>query len=677
MAEKGQGNIIQVHLAQYNPVPSVEDTDRKGWITYGNENNYPHYLTSLYSSCPVHGTLTKSIIRMIAGKGLQSSALAELQRIGADKAVPKMAYDLKIQGGYYLEIIYKKGGDIDKITCLEFSKCRLGVQKTEDDGELLCGIWFSEDWTATRKRCNTPRFIPKFNPTPTDDPTQRESYREAYWFFMDKGTNRHYPQPDYENSLTWIDCERQIGLFHINNLYNGLFPAFIINFMNGQPDLETKQEMKRDWENKLGGAGNAGKFIMTFNESGKDAPQITTFPISDADKQYQFLSSEATSKVMIGHRVTTPLLFGIRSEGGGLGSNTDEMKTGLKIFMSDVIEPFQRDICDGLEEILKAQGITTEITIIPNTPIDTEAVTDKPEADAPGAVVDPSAPPAEDVASQALNGAQIESLINIVIQASTGAVPVDTCRAIVQAGFPMLTEDQINNIFKSVNPGSLDTTEVIQSKIRRAVLSALKKKPELSEDIEAALLEKLDTLAEDPGDEWELLSEEEAAHEWSSEDSCIEEIENRLVQQANEGSYANGDEKSKFGDKGLYKLRYRYSQDLSADSRQFCKRMVALSLAGKVFRYEDIKAMGNDGVNGQFAPAGESTYNIFEWKGGVYCHHHWVRQIYFRKRKDGKFLPNDGLKNDVLVGNNPYVPKKGKEAIAPINTPSRGSLKNS
>lgn len=588
MAEKGQGNIIQVHLAQYNPVPSVEDTDRKGWITYGNENNYPYYLTSLYSSCPVHGTLTKSIIRMIAGKGLQSSALTELQRIGADKAVPKMAYDLKIQGGYYLEIIYKKGGDIDKITCLDFSKCRLGVQKTEDDGELICGIWFSEDWTATRKRCNAPRFIPKFNPTPTDDPTQRESYREAYWFFMDKGTNRHYPQPDYENSLTWIDCERQIGLFHINNLYNGLFPAFIINFMNGQPDLETKQEMKRDWENKLGGAGNAGKFIMTFNESGKDAPQITTFPISDADKQYQFLSNEATTKVMIGHRVTTPLLFGIRSEGGGLGSNTDEMKTGLKIFMSDVIEPFQRDICNGLEEILKAQGITTEITIIPNTPIDTE--------------IAPVAP---------------------VIQASE------------------------------------------------------KKKPELSEDIEAALLEKLDTLAEDPGDEWELLSEEEAAHEWSAEDSCIEEIENRLVQQANEGSYANGDEKSKFGDKGLYKLRYRYSQDLSADSRQFCKRMVALSLAGKVFRYEDIKAMGNDGVNGQFAPAGESTYNIFEWKGGVYCHHHWVRQIYFRKRKDGKFLPNDGLKNDVLVGNNPYVPKKGREAIAPINTPSRGSLKNS
>ncbi len=103
--------------------------------------------------------------------------------------------------------------------------------------------------------------------------------------------------------------------------------------------------------------------------------------------------------------------------------------------------------------------------------------------------------------------------------------------------------------------------------------------------------------------------------------------------------------------------------------------MVAMSKAGAVFKYEDIQQMSDDGVNGEFAPAGQSEYDIFRWVGGAYCHHHWRRQIYFRKQEKGKFLPNKGLDNDKRVGNVPYVKPKGIEGIAPINRPGRGSLK--
>jgi hypothetical protein len=143
-------------------------------------------------------------------------------------------------------------------------------------------------------------------------------------------------------------------------------------------------------------------------------------------------------------------------------------------------------------------------------------------------------------------------------------------------------------------------------------------------------------------------------------------------------SYANADEKSKWGDTGLYKLRYAYSQNLTENSREFCQEMVSLSQAGLSFRYEDIQDMSDAGVNSEFAPSGSSSYNIFIWKGGCYCHHTFKRQIYMRKRDSkGKILPNDGLNNDKRVGNNPYVPQKGQEGIAPINTPNRGSLKYS
>jgi len=144
------------------------------------------------------------------------------------------------------------------------------------------------------------------------------------------------------------------------------------------------------------------------------------------------------------------------------------------------------------------------------------------------------------------------------------------------------------------------------------------------------------------------------------------------------GSYANPGEASNWGDSGLYKLRYKYSENISANSRKFCRQMVGDSARGVVFRYEDIADMSASGVNQEFAAEGQSTYDIFTWKGGSYCHHSWLRRIYFRKRKDGKFLPNKGLKNDERVKDSglDFLPPKGKESIRPINTPNRGSLKN-
>jgi hypothetical protein len=141
--------------------------------------------------------------------------------------------------------------------------------------------------------------------------------------------------------------------------------------------------------------------------------------------------------------------------------------------------------------------------------------------------------------------------------------------------------------------------------------------------------------------------------------------------------FANPDDKSEI-DTGLYKIRYRYSQNLSDNSRLFCKNMVANSKGGVVYRFEDIQDM--EGVNKEFAPKGKSSYSIWKFKGGAYCHHKWVRQIYFRKRKNGRFLPNEGLDNDEKVSGTPDIPLKDKgkdwnEAnTAPIDTPSRGRL---
>jgi len=110
-------------------------------------------------------------------------------------------------------------------------------------------------------------------------------------------------------------------------------------------------------------------------------------------------------------------------------------------------------------------------------------------------------------------------------------------------------------------------------------------------------------------------------------------------------------------------LRYKYAGNATADSREFCVNMVGLSQSGMVWRREDIDAMSAAGENNGFAPAGSSSYDIFKYKGGVNCKHHWQRVIYMRKRDQGRFLPNDGLNNDKVVRNVDFLKPKGEEAI--------------
>jgi len=560
-----ENNIQAINLSAYQPVEATEKENRAGWIDYGFNNLFPQHLITLYYNSPIHNALTNSIAYMIEGKGTGTIL---------DNALQGISFDLKLQGAFVAEVIWSMDFTrVVKINHLPFENCRLAYDKEEED---ITGIWYSRDWANSRSKKGKPEFIPSFNPSQAEEQPRQVIYAHG----MMAGSS-YYAKPDYFGALNYVELSYQMGLYHVNNILNGLFPSFIINFLNGIPQKEEREAIRREWETRLSGASNAGKFLMTFNEDPSRAPSIESFPLSDADKQYQFLSEETAKQIMVGHRVVSPLIHGIRDT-TGFGSNKDEMLVGMEIFNNQVIKPYQRIITNTFAPILGS-----DLTIEMNSVFDEVAV------------VQPTVQTAE--------------LKKKVVAAEND-----------------FSDEQ-----------------------GRAWITTLKEKAELV-DL----------------DEWELLSEEDVTDPHNEANFRQEYMSVR--------SYANAEEKSPFGDTGLYKLRYAYSQNLSANSREFCQEMVGLSKTGLSFRYEDIQEMSDAGVNGEFAPEGSSSYNIFIWKGGCFCHHFWKRQIYIRKRDSkGKILPNDGLNNDKRVGNNPYVPQKGAEGVAPINTPSRGSLKYS
>jgi len=310
------------------------------------------------ASSPVHGALCTSISQMVAGDGVVGLSEIQAKQFGiTDKFIDKTARDLKIQGWYCWELKPSISGEgIVKIEHLPITQVRLA--KSDDDDEIT-GVYYCRDWSNQRKY--KPVFIPLWNGRPaTEEDAEGNAIprTSAYVSFLNDPAAKYYGMPDYWPSINAIELSRQIGIYHVNNILNGLFPAFIVNFLNGIPDPDEKAKIIQEWERHASGARNAGKAFFTFGDPGTVAPQITTFPISDADKQYQFLSEESTRLIMVGHRVVSPLLFGIRDTGGGLGSNSDELRQALAIFTAYTIKPMQQNIVEGLEEVTKITGLS-------------------------------------------------------------------------------------------------------------------------------------------------------------------------------------------------------------------------------------------------------------------------------------------------------------------------------
>lgn len=615
-----------VNLGAAMPQEANEKETPKGWVTLGEANSFPNYLIDLYYSSPVHSALTMSIAFMIAGKEIKSNnpaAQREIDRLKLNNIRRPVALDAKMQGGYYLEIIWSVDrNSIAKINELPYENCRLAVANDED---VIPGIYYSKDWNDMRKKKNIPVFIPMYNPTSkADEPSQ-----VLFIGVMTPGS-AYYPKPDYYSAINYIEITREISEFYRAFLSNGMAPSYMLHFNNGIPDPEEQLAIRRNWETMVG-ARKAGKVVFTFNESADRAPRLDLVPMTDADKQWQELSTQSRENILAAHRVTSPLLFGIR-DSGGLGSNADEMKQAYRIFNKNIIEPYQKIITDSFEEIFKGMGIVADIYIESNDifsdEMDAAIAATTPTTVADSATTDtntaaPVAPAGASVSDVTYNGAQIASALEIVAAVQSGGLTKE--QAIVfLVQFLQLPIDVATAMFEPTGGNAVAKLSAQKKKIN---LEPQEKPPIFTDEDENWWCEFLE-------DKGEIVDEEE----W-------ELIEAEPVNLASVRSYSDPDKPSEM-DSGLYKIRYAYSKNLSADSRRFCRQMVSAARNGFVYRYEDLQAMEPDTntLNPNMGHNG-NTFSVWLFKGGVNCKHFFERRVYFRKREKGRFVKDNGLES--------------------------------
>jgi hypothetical protein len=234
-----------------------------------------------------------------------------------------------------------------------------------EDGEVE-GYYYSKDWTKIRKKGYEPVRIPAFGYGTKGEGLEIyciKPYRAGFYY---------YSPVDYQGGIPYAELEEEVANYHINNIKNGLSPSMLINFNNGVPTEEERELIERRIVQKFSGSSNSGKFILAFNDNKEMAASIEPVQLSDASEQYQFLADESMRKLMVAHRVTSPMLMGIK-DNTGLGNNADELKTASLLFHNTVIRPFQELILDAIDDILAVNGASLNVFFKTLQPLELQA----------------------------------------------------------------------------------------------------------------------------------------------------------------------------------------------------------------------------------------------------------------------------------------------------------------
>ncbi len=344
-----------LNLSTYTS-PKVKETKTDNFVSYGEDNNYFQFLIDRYNGSATNNAIINGMSEMIFGRGLDATdsnrkpeAYAKMITLFHDDCVRRLSSDLKLMGQCAMQVIYSK--DRKTIAQVEHIPVEtLRAEKCNDKGEIEA-YYMHPDW-ANYKKNDTLKRIEAFGFG--NEPIQ------IYYVQPYKAGYKYYSPVDYQGGIQYAELEEEISNYHINNIMNGLAPSMLINFNNGTPDPEQRQLIENRIYQKFSGSSNSGKTIISFNDDANTAASIEPIQLSDAHNQYQFLSDESMRKIMVAHRVVSPMLLGVK-DNSGLGNNAEELKTASLLMDNTVIRPFQTLLINAFDDILAYNDISLNL----------------------------------------------------------------------------------------------------------------------------------------------------------------------------------------------------------------------------------------------------------------------------------------------------------------------------
>ena len=351
-------SIKVISLNQYIR-PKVLENKSKNWVLNGKNNEFYDYIIDRYNGSPTNSAIINSYIDLIIGNGLAYkgnglSGFTKVKQVLSNSDLRKLISDFILFNECAFHVVKAKNGK--DLGAIYHMPVNLTAPSLVNEDYEIDTYWFNRNWKKINDAIDFPAF--GYNENEKEHVYKLKPYKAGKEYFAD---------PDYLSGLPYCEMEEEISNYYISHIKNGLSFGYIVNVPNGKSLTEEQQEeIERKIQSKLTGSSNAGKFILSFNDSDGQATTVEVVQLNDSHKQWEYLTAEARQQIMTAHRVTSPMLFGIK-DSTGFGNNAEEMNTAEAQLYKRVIQPKQRMFLEALDEILNSFGINVSLYFRPLT----------------------------------------------------------------------------------------------------------------------------------------------------------------------------------------------------------------------------------------------------------------------------------------------------------------------
>jgi hypothetical protein len=459
------------HFTQWlgieHKVPVMLENRSGKYITYGFANEYPYYLLDNYRRSSKHNAIVNGKVNYIMGGGWQAGDDLTVEQQARfikffdgmsstedlNDITEKLVLDLELFNGFAVAVTWSKLGTIAKMEHVPFEKIR--VDKEEKMFQVA--DWYNDDMMQLFPKVGDIEKIPAFDP-------ENRLGKQLFYYRVYAAGVKHYPLPEYIGGNAWIEADVQVANFHNNNLRNNFWGGYLINFNNGIPTPEEQGDIERQIKRKFSGTDNAGRFVVTFNDDAAKAPTLEPLTPSDMDKQFEILNKAIQQEIFIAHRVTNPMLFGVKTEGqlGGRNELVEAYELFKATYVNDRVRKVERMInylgsFNGVEgmELIPVEPITERLSeqallqIMTQDELREKAGLQPLEK--PADVVGPNPQPDEQPQTvealqsndniKKLSGREYQNLMRIVRQYMQDKITLEMARTMLSAGFGLSAQE--------------------------------------------------------------------------------------------------------------------------------------------------------------------------------------------------------------------------------------------
>ena len=340
-----------------NIVLPTEKVTNRDFVEWGKGNNYPGYLLDLYNNVTTLRSIINGNIDFVTGDDVTILPLGDRFAEGIMNSrgdlitdiVRDLAKDYNLYGGFALQIIRDHNGDVAEIYYIDMRFIR---SNKENDV-----FYYNEHWEKGGRKdvIIYPKFLRNLDWASLTD-EERDRHASSILFVKNVHT-QVYPAPMYAASVLSCEIEKAISQYHWNSLNNNFCPDIIINFNNGDPGDEIKEEIVSDLEEKFSGYQNGKRFMVSFNKDRMSAVTIDAIKTDDFSERYKALEESCRRQIFAAFRAQ-PLLFGLNMD-VSTGFSTDEFEQTFKLYNRTQIRPVQRLIADAFDRIYGSKGVLT------------------------------------------------------------------------------------------------------------------------------------------------------------------------------------------------------------------------------------------------------------------------------------------------------------------------------